>query len=107
MAGHAVALSKVLLLLFAGGSGRYCGLAIVAEIGEGISDASHFLDAPTFGPALLLYVRAACFSSRRDLGQSCLHTSARSVTCSLRQVAMRRFPGLMLAQVFYILRAGT
>ena len=36
-----------------------------------------------------------------------LHTSERSVTCSLRQVAMRRFPGLMLAQVFYILRAGT
>ena len=34
-----------LLLLFAGGNGRYCGLAIVAEIGEGISDASHFLDA--------------------------------------------------------------
>jgi hypothetical protein len=36
-----------LLLLFAGGNGRYCGLAIVAEIGESISDASHFLDAPT------------------------------------------------------------
>ena len=34
-----------LLLLFAGGNGRYCGLAIVAEIGEGIFDASHFLDA--------------------------------------------------------------
>jgi hypothetical protein len=61
-----------LLLLFAGGNGRYCGLAIVAEIGEGISDASHFLDAPTFGPALLFYVRAACFSRRCDLGQSCL-----------------------------------
>ena len=61
-----------MLLLFAGGNGRYCSLATVAEIGEGISDASQFLDAPTFGPALLLYVRAACFSSRRDLGQSCL-----------------------------------
>src|ERR1700724_2043773 len=61
-----------LLLLFAGGNGRYCCLAIVAEIGEGISDASHFLGAPTFGTALLFYVRAACFSSRRDLGQSCL-----------------------------------
>ena len=61
-----------LLLLFSGGNGRYCSLAIVAKFGEGISDASHFLHAPTFGPALLLYVRAACFSSRRDLGQSCL-----------------------------------
>src|SRR5262249_15073226 len=31
-----------------------------------------------------------------------LHTSERSVTCSLRQVAMRRFPGSMLAQAFLI-----
>ena len=30
-------------LLFAGGNGRCCGLAIVAEIGEGISDASHLV----------------------------------------------------------------
>ena len=56
------------LLLFAGGNRRYCGFAIVAEIGEGISDASHFLDAPTFGTALLFYVCAAFFSSRRETG---------------------------------------
>jgi hypothetical protein len=61
-----------LLLLLTSDNGRYCGLAIVAEIGDGIPDASHFLDAPTFGTALLLYVRAACFSCRRDRGQPCL-----------------------------------
>src|SRR5262245_35394095 len=57
-------------LLLTSGNGRYCGLAFVAEIGDGILDASHFLDAQTFGTALLLlHVRAACFSSRHDLGQ--------------------------------------
>jgi hypothetical protein len=61
-----------LLLLLTSDNGCYCGLAIVTEIGDGIPDASHFLDAPTFSTALLLYVRAACFSSRRDLGQPCL-----------------------------------
>jgi len=59
-------------LLLTSDNGRYCGLAIVAEVGDGITDASHFLDAPTFGTALLLYVRAACFSCRRDRGQPCL-----------------------------------
>jgi hypothetical protein len=106
--GYTVALSKVLLLLFAGGSGRYCGLAIVAEIGEGISDASHFLDAPTFGPALLLYVRAACFSSRRDLGQSCL-AHVRKVCDMLLEASgnaeVSRFD--VGAGFFDILRAGT
>jgi hypothetical protein len=61
-----------LLLLLTSDNGCYCGLAIVTEIGDGIPDASHFLDAPTFSTALLLYVRAACFSSRCDLGQPCL-----------------------------------
>jgi hypothetical protein len=61
-----------LLLLFPGDNGRYCGLAIVTEFGEGIPDASYFLDAPTYGTALPLYVRATCFSSRRNLGQPCL-----------------------------------
>jgi hypothetical protein len=65
-------MSRVVHVTPTSDNGRYCGLAIVAEIGDGIPDASHFLDAPTFGTALLLYVRAACFSSRRDLGQPCL-----------------------------------
>ena len=97
-----------LLLLFAGGNGRYCGLAIVAEIGEGISDASHFLDAPTFGPALLFYVRAACFSSRRDLGQSCLAHVGKVCDTLLEasgNAELSRFD--VSASFFDILRAGT
>lgn len=97
-----------LLLLFAGGNGRYCGLAIVAEIGEGISDASHFLDAPTFGPALLFYVRAACFSSRRDLGQSCLAHVGKVCDMLLEasgNAEVSRFD--VGAGFFDILRAGT
>jgi hypothetical protein len=57
-----------LLLLPAGDNGRYCSFAIIAKIGEGISDASHLLNAPTYGTTLLLHVRPACSSSRRDLG---------------------------------------
>ena len=95
-------------LLFAGGNGRYCGLATVAEIGEGISDASHFLDAPTFGPALLLYVRAACFSSRRDLGQSCFAHVGKVCDMLLEasgNAEVSRFD--VGAGFFDILRAGT
>ena len=97
-----------LLLLFAGGNGRYCGLAIVAEIGEGISDASQFLDAPTFGPALLLYVRAACFSSRCNLGQSCLAHVGKVCDMLLEasgNAEVSRFD--VGAGFFDILRAGT
>ena len=95
-------------LLFAGGNGRYCGLAIVAEIGEGIFDASHFLDAPTFGPALLLYVGAACLSSRRDLGQSCLAHVGKVCDMLLEasgNAEISRFD--VGARFFDILRAGT
>jgi hypothetical protein len=106
--GRARQTAARLLLLFAGGNGRYCGLAIVAEIGEGISDASHFLDAPTFGPALLFYVRAACFSSRRDLGQSCLAHVGKVCDMLLEasgNAEVSRFD--VGAGFFDILRAGT
>jgi hypothetical protein len=97
-----------LLLLFASGNGRYCGLAIVAEIGEGIFDASHFLDAPTFGPALLLYVRAACFSSRRDLGQSCLAHVGKVCDMLLEASGNAEVSWFDVGAGFFdILRAGT
>jgi hypothetical protein len=97
-----------LLLLFAGGNGRYCGLAIVAEIGEGISDASHFLDAPTFGTALLFYVRAACFSSRRDLGQPCLAHVGKVCDMLLQASGNAEVSRFNVGAGFFdILRAGT
>ena len=90
------------LLLFAGCNGRYCGLAIVAEIGDGISDASHFLDRPRSEPHCFSTSARHVFPAAASAANLALHTSERSVTCSLRQVAMRRFPGSTLAQAFLI-----
>src|SRR5262249_29465658 len=96
-------------LLLTSGNGRYCGLAFVAEIGDGILDASHFLDAQTFGTALLLlYVRAACFSSRHDLGQpflACVGKVCKMLLYASGNTEVSRFD--VGADFFDIRRAGT
>jgi hypothetical protein len=59
-------------LLLTSDSSHYCGLAISPEIGEGILDANHSLDA-TFGTALLLLnVPVARFFGRSHTCQPCL-----------------------------------
>jgi len=59
-----------LLLPSNNGGGR--GFAIVAQIGQRILYASHFLDVPRNRAALLLRVRAARIYRSRHLGESSL-----------------------------------
>ena len=59
-----------LLLPSNNGGGR--GFAIVAQIGQRILYASHFLDVPRNRTALLLRVRAARIYRGRHLGESSL-----------------------------------
>ena len=103
-----VGLATRLPLLFAGDNGRYCGLAIVTEFCEGIPDASYFLDAPTYGTALPLDVRATCFSSRRDLGQPRLAHVGKVCEMLLDASGNTAVTGLdVSAGFFYIRLAGT
>jgi hypothetical protein len=59
-------------LLFRSNDGGGRGFAIVAQIVQRILYASHFLDVPRNGTALLLRVRAARIYRSRHLGESSL-----------------------------------
>ena len=96
------------ILLLTSNNGRYCGLAFISEIGDGILDASHFLDA-TFGTALLLLdVRAACFSSCGDIGQPCLARVGKVCDMLLEASGNAVAPRFGVAADFFDIRpAGT